>query len=155
MSENKPNDSCHAGNRNGSRAETSSEHRRFNAREHRAIVRASRQLAQERTVRLRISVVNKTVAEIKSIVEAHNAANSPSGLESLLSSLGAKVESVLPDCAQVGAVLDGASFITGSLAIGFSAVPGGQPAAGTLGLASEETGLAAIPFDVEGKEGNC
>jgi RHS repeat-associated protein len=152
---NKPDDSCHTGNRNGSRAETRSEHRRFNAREHRAIVRASRELARERTVRLRISVVNKTVAEMRNIVEAHNAANSPSGLESLLSSLGAKAVSVLPGCAEVGAALDGTSFLTGTIAIGLSAVPGAQPMAGALGLASGSTGLAAVPFDVEGKEGNC
>jgi hypothetical protein len=92
---------------------------------------------------------------MKNIVEEHNAANSQSGLESLLSSLGAKVVSVLPDCAQVGAALDGASFVTGSIAIGFAAVPGGQGVAGGLGLASGSTGLAAVPFDVEGKEGNC
>jgi len=152
---NNPDDPCHKGNRKGSRAETPHEHRKFTKREHRAIVRAARELAEEKTVRLRIRVVNKTVAEMKSIVEQHNAANSQSGLESLLSSLGAKVESVLPDCAQVGAALDGASFVTGSIAIGLAAVPGAQGAAGGLGLASGSTGLAAVPFDVEGKEGNC
>jgi RHS repeat-associated protein len=152
---NNPDDACHKGNRNGSRAETAREHRRFNAREHRAIARASRQLAREKTVRMRITVVNKTVAEIKKIVGEHNAANSQSGLESLLSSLGEKVVSVLPDCAEVGAALDGTSFLTGTVAIGFAAVPGGQGVAGGLGLASGSTGLAAAPFDVEGKEGNC
>jgi RHS repeat-associated protein len=152
---NNPNDTCHKGSKNGSQAETAGEHRKFNARERRAIARASRQLAREKTVRLDIRAVNKTVAEVKKIVEEHYAANSQSGLESLLSSIGAKVVSVLPDCAQVGAALDGASFLTGSVAIGFSVVPGGQGVAGGLGLASGGTGLAAVPFDVEGKEGNC
>jgi hypothetical protein len=92
---------------------------------------------------------------MKKIVEEHNAANSQSGLESLLGSLGAKVVSVLPDCAEVGAALDGTSFLAGAVAIGFAAVPGGQGVGGALGLASGSTGVVAVPFDVEGKEGNC
>jgi hypothetical protein len=99
--------------------------------------------------------VDKTVAEMKQLVRENTATNSPSELESLSSSLGVTVESVLPSCAQVGAALDGTSFVTGSLAIGFAVVPGGQGVAGGLGLASGGTGLAAVLFDVEGKEGNC
>jgi hypothetical protein len=156
-----PRHSCDKHNKTGPIGESRHEARRVSKREHRIIVRdLARTTNPGRVVAIIWSKVMSQKKQESILSKALNAvAGAPHmtvhAVESAVLSVGARIVSALPDCAQTGAGLDVVSATTGSIAIGLAAVPGAQGAAGTIGLIGGGAGLAAVPFDVEGKEGNC